>query len=263
MPDLELPHTPGCLVCGRDNPLGLRLSLFVEPITGTVRTTATPGPQHIGFEGVVHGGWIATVCDEAMVWAAIWASRRSCLAAELSVRFKQKAVIDSPLEITATVETSDRRLIETSCQFATADGIIIATAVGKYVPGSSELTAAFFKTLVGDASTREAATVLQSTDTSDPSTEVATPPVPVQVLDYQTDSSATQLQAIARFSDEFHANMALLCLEGEAIEASVQGHDGVLGPITSQIHLLVPKIDVARAKEILMTTPARPYLFPF
>src|SRR5690242_7987919 len=33
---LQLPHTPGCLVCGRNNDFGLKLSLFVEPSTGVV-----------------------------------------------------------------------------------------------------------------------------------------------------------------------------------------------------------------------------------
>ena len=70
---LELPHTRGCMVCGRGNPLGLGLSLFVDPASGVVRVNYTPAGPHIGFEGVVHGGVLATVIDEAMVWAATWA----------------------------------------------------------------------------------------------------------------------------------------------------------------------------------------------
>ena len=42
MPLLQLPHTAGCLVCGRDNPHGLRLDLHVEPATGAVRVEFTP-----------------------------------------------------------------------------------------------------------------------------------------------------------------------------------------------------------------------------
>ena len=74
---LELPHTSGCLVCGRDNPHGLHLSSFVDPETGVVTTTFTPAPHHIGFESVIHGGVLATVVDELMVWAAIWASQKA------------------------------------------------------------------------------------------------------------------------------------------------------------------------------------------
>ena len=53
---MELPHTAGCLVCGRENPHGLHLSLHVDQPTGVVRVAMTPGPTHIGFQGVVLKG---------------------------------------------------------------------------------------------------------------------------------------------------------------------------------------------------------------
>jgi len=56
----------GCLVCGRENPQGLHLHLDVDEETGVVRCEFTPLGTHIGFEGVVHGGILATVLDEAM-----------------------------------------------------------------------------------------------------------------------------------------------------------------------------------------------------
>src|SRR5215471_5557878 len=81
----ELPHTPGCLVCGRANPHGLHLSLFVDR-NSVVHTNYTPRPEHIGFSSIVHGGALATVLDEAMVWAATWSYKRFCYCAELTVR---------------------------------------------------------------------------------------------------------------------------------------------------------------------------------
>ena len=79
MPRIELPHTAGCLVCGRDNPHGLHLSLHVDPDSGIVTVDFIPLAEHIGFEGIIHGGVLATVLDEAMVWAATWAGRRFCV----------------------------------------------------------------------------------------------------------------------------------------------------------------------------------------
>src|SRR4051812_47048583 len=60
---LQLPHSAHCLVCGRDNPQGLKLDLFVDPDTGIVRSEFLPTQNHTGFAGVVHGGAIATVLD--------------------------------------------------------------------------------------------------------------------------------------------------------------------------------------------------------
>src|ERR1700694_4891372 len=67
---IELPHTRGCVACGHDNPHGLGLALHVETEDGTVTVQFVPRAQDIGFEGIIHGGVLAMVVDEAMVWAA-------------------------------------------------------------------------------------------------------------------------------------------------------------------------------------------------
>src|SRR5271155_4869386 len=133
MPLLELPHTAGCLVCGRDNPHGLHLTSFVDPDTSSVTTTFTPAPYHIGFESIIHGGVLATVLDELMVWTAIWASKKACVAAEMSLRFIQKAGVGKPLHATAKIIRQRSRLIETSAEIYYGS-ILICTSVGKYVP---------------------------------------------------------------------------------------------------------------------------------
>ena len=88
MPLIPLPRTAGCIVCGPANPHGLCVASRVDTDAGRVELPFTPAPHHIGFDGLVHGGVLSTVADEAMVWAAIWATRRSCVAGELSVRFR-------------------------------------------------------------------------------------------------------------------------------------------------------------------------------
>jgi acyl-coenzyme A thioesterase PaaI-like protein len=161
MPFLELPHTAGCLVCGRDNPHGLNLSSLVDPDTGIVSTTFTPAPHHIGFESIIHGGILATVADELMVWSAIWASGKACVAAELSLRFIQKAVIGQPLNCTAKITRQRSRLIETTAEIH--DGaLLICTAAGKYVPLGPGETRAFFKTFADEPDSRESAEMLRS-----------------------------------------------------------------------------------------------------
>jgi len=64
----ELPHTHSCFVCGEANPLGLKLRF--ESDGQIVRTRFTPCPDHMGFKDVIHGGLLATVLDEIMVWFA-------------------------------------------------------------------------------------------------------------------------------------------------------------------------------------------------
>jgi acyl-coenzyme A thioesterase PaaI-like protein len=161
VPMLQLPHTTGCLVCGRDNPHGLRLDLHVDPQTSTVRVELTPRPEHIGFEGIVHGGVLATVLDEAMVWAATWAGRRFCVCAELTTRFRREAAVGRQLLIEAKIESNRPRLIITSGEVRdVVSGEVVAIGNGKYIPVPADRNGVFMRTLVPDRATDEAAQVL-------------------------------------------------------------------------------------------------------
>lgn len=169
---IELPHTAGCLVCGRQNPHGLRLSLHVEESSGLVTVEFTPRPEHIGFERIVHGGILATVLDEAMVWAATWTGRRFCVCGEMSVRFRKTAAVGRALRCEALVESGASRrpgtprLIHATGKVVEVDGgALIAEATGKYVPVSPARNRDVVKTLVDEPSTERAAMTLKEAAT--------------------------------------------------------------------------------------------------
>jgi len=158
---LELPHTAGCLVCGPGNAKGLRLHLHVDPQTGIVQTRFAPGAEHIGFAGMAHGGVLAAVFDEAMVWAASWAGKRFCVCGEMNVRFRRKAPVGHELIFRARVESSRAKLIATSAEAVDAHGVIVAAATGKYVPIPREENHQFVRTFVSDPATAAAAEMMQ------------------------------------------------------------------------------------------------------
>src|SRR5256714_11851987 len=163
---LQLPHTNACLVCGRDNPHGPKLDLFVHEKSGVVRAEFTPTEHHSGFERIVHGGMIATVLDEAMVWAATWRVRRFCLCAELTVRFRQGSAPGQLLKIEATVETSRPRMVETAGKIFDGSGKLLVTAQGKYIPVTPEQHQAVISTFVTHPETQKAADFLRGVITS-------------------------------------------------------------------------------------------------
>jgi acyl-coenzyme A thioesterase PaaI-like protein len=159
----ELPHTPNCLVCGRSNPHGLHLALHVDPHTSTVTTHFTPTHDHIGFEGIVHGGLLATILDEAMVWAATWHGKRFCVCGELVTRFKESATVGRPITVTARIDQARKKLITTTAEVRrTDDNTLLASATGKYVPLDDTRNQAFIATLVNDPQTLPAATHLRA-----------------------------------------------------------------------------------------------------
>lgn len=160
MPRLQLPYSRGCLVCGRDNPIGLQLTGFIDDVTGAVSTTFVPTAHHIGFHGVIHGGILATVLDEAMVWAATWAGKRFCLAAEMNVRFRSPARVGATLTVEAKLDYARTRLVTTTGLIRDGD-TLIAEATGKYIPLPADENARFVATLVDDPASAEAAAMLR------------------------------------------------------------------------------------------------------
>lgn len=152
---LELPHTRGCLACGRDNPHGIHLNLSVDDATGIVTAQFIAADHHMGFEGIVHGGLLATVLDEAMVWAATWSGKRFCVCGELNVRFRRSVQIGQPLNVEAKITSTRSRLIETEAFLRDAAGQVLVESTGKYVPVSPERNRAVIETFVSEPQTEQ------------------------------------------------------------------------------------------------------------
>jgi len=157
----ELPHTRGCVVCGKENPHGLHLRLHVDEPSGRVSCEFVPQAEHIGFEGVIHGGVLATVLDEAMVWAATWAGRRFCVCGELNVRYRQGVTVGQRLRVEAKVSTHRSRLVETTGSIADENGNVLVSAEGKYVPVAPARNREFVATLVPEPQTQQALAALR------------------------------------------------------------------------------------------------------
>ncbi len=128
-----LPHTYSCFVCGESNDCGLKIRF--ETDGQLVRARFLPRPEHVGFKHAIHGGIIATLLDEIMVWACAVQTRRFAYCAELTVRYL------SPLrpgeEVLATGElVSNRRnkLFEAKGELRNQAGLVLASATAKYLP---------------------------------------------------------------------------------------------------------------------------------
>ena len=74
-----------CFACGADNPRGLQLKFRVDP-DGTATATFVLGSEWEGSRGIVHGGIVTTLLDEAMT-KAVAASGCKSITAELQCDF--------------------------------------------------------------------------------------------------------------------------------------------------------------------------------
>jgi uncharacterized protein (TIGR00369 family) len=112
-----------CFVCGPKNPIGLRLKFDWDG--KEVKAKFTPGGYHQGWAGLVHGGIISCLLDEAMSYAALYSGVNG-LTARMQVRFKRPQPIDEPLTVTGAVTRKTRRLVETKAELRLGDGTLVA-----------------------------------------------------------------------------------------------------------------------------------------
>jgi uncharacterized protein (TIGR00369 family) len=112
-----------CFVCGPKNPIGLKLKFSWDG--KEVKSRFTPGEYHQGWAGLVHGGIINCLLDEAMSYAALY-SGVNCLTAKMQTRFKRPQPIDEPLTVTGVVTRKTRRLVETRGEIRLDDGTLVA-----------------------------------------------------------------------------------------------------------------------------------------
>lgn len=127
-----LPEFDGCWVCGQSNPAGFRIRLQVRD--SVVTAEFAPQAEHSGYGGVVHGGVLSALLDEAMAWAACVRARRFCLAAELQVRFIKPVPPRRILVVKATASEGQHRLINASAILSGTDGTAYARSAGRFVP---------------------------------------------------------------------------------------------------------------------------------
>jgi uncharacterized protein (TIGR00369 family) len=144
----ELPHTRSCFVCGESNPAGLNLRF--ETDGRIVHTRFVPRAEHVGFKQIIHGGLIATVLDEIMVWACAVQTKRFAFCAELKVRFLNPLKPNEQVTALAELVADRKRVFEARAELRNAAGMVLATAAGKYLPIKAADAAEFAADFVGD-----------------------------------------------------------------------------------------------------------------
>jgi acyl-coenzyme A thioesterase PaaI-like protein len=132
------PSTPShpqpqsiCIVCGPDHPHGLRLK-FDLASDGSVGAHWTPAEDWQGFRGIIHGGIIGMVLDEAMAKAV--AAVGIALTGELRVRFRHPVAPGEDLRIRGWIVERTRRVIKAEATLTTVDGCERAHAWSAFLP---------------------------------------------------------------------------------------------------------------------------------
>jgi len=125
-----------CFGCGQDNPIGLKLSFQWDG--KSARAEFTPTEFYQGWPGLVHGGIIICMLDEAMAYAALFEGM-NCVTAEMRIKLSRPASVGEPLVITSSVTKKTRKLVESRATVSLKDGTPIAEGKAtQFVVNSSD-----------------------------------------------------------------------------------------------------------------------------
>lgn len=134
--------TAACFVCGRDNPDGIRAQV-VAGESGAVVLAELPN-KLVGLPGILHGGIVVALLDEAMWYAVFGKTRIPSVTAHLEARFVRPAPPGQPLLAVARLEDVTpaaaleegsprrRRIGRVVARLLDRDGRIIAAARGRF-----------------------------------------------------------------------------------------------------------------------------------
>ena len=118
-------HWPGsCFGCSATNPQGLKLS-FRHTEQGCSTSCTVPG-NLCGFDGLVHGGIIATLLDEVSGWAIFSHLGRLGVTREMTTRYQKPVPINTELIIEGRIVSHDERTAVVRATIHSTDGMLLA-----------------------------------------------------------------------------------------------------------------------------------------
>lgn len=122
-----------CFICGEKNPKGLNLS-FTDTDNG-VSAVFILKKEYQGYKGIIHGGLIAAILDEAMIKAANQKGYNA-VTAEMTVRFMNPLMTDLEAWVEGRILKESKKILKATASLK-REGAIIAEAEGKlYVPSA-------------------------------------------------------------------------------------------------------------------------------
>jgi uncharacterized protein (TIGR00369 family) len=139
------PTSRSCFVCGRDNPLGLRTRWDSDRASGEARCQVTLPEAFNSYPGVVHGGIVAALLDEAMVRALLVEGGFDDLlvTARMEVAYRQATPTGKPLTVVARIRRKSGSRAQAEAEVRLEDGTVTATAEALLARPTPEVAAAW------------------------------------------------------------------------------------------------------------------------
>ena len=121
------PSSKNCFVCGRVNPVGLKIN-FNNTKAGEVTAEIRIPEAYQGYPGVVHGGIIAALLDEVSGRAHMTEQVRFMYTAQLNVSYRKPVPTNTLLLLKGTAGERKDRVAHARGEILDQDGRLLAEA---------------------------------------------------------------------------------------------------------------------------------------
>jgi uncharacterized protein (TIGR00369 family) len=132
----DLRDNERCYVCGGKNPVGLAVDFEINREARTIEAKFVPSENHQGYAGIVHGGVLSALLDEAMAKLASNLGGQA-VTAEITVKFTAPSAPGDELLVSGRLIDEGKRLVLAEAM-VTRGPVAIAEAKGKLLRTSSE-----------------------------------------------------------------------------------------------------------------------------
>jgi acyl-coenzyme A thioesterase PaaI-like protein len=113
-----------------ENPIGLKAFFYEDD--GRVIVKYTPGEEHQGYPGFVHGGIITALMDE-VIGRVVTSLDMWAVTAKLELKFRQPVPLGEELTIIGEMVRLRSRSFEAKGELRLADGTVAVEGYGVYV----------------------------------------------------------------------------------------------------------------------------------
>ncbi len=129
-----------CFVCGQQNPYGLHMLFRQED--NTIVSDFMPREEHQGFPGIIHGGIIAAVLDEALNRTSMFTDHPMwTMTGRLEIRYRRYVPYGQLLRVRASLDLQRGRLMQAKGKLILAEdeNIVFAEGQGTFMALTPEM----------------------------------------------------------------------------------------------------------------------------
>jgi len=136
----QLPSSRSCYVCGRENPVSLRMTFYLQD-NGEVTAYVLVPEAYAGYPGMVHGGNIVAMMDEAAGRAVTGEETNLFeVTSQLTVRYRQPVPTNQPLRVIGRLLKKRGKFSKAAGEIRNQAGELLAEAEAHFVELSKDFT---------------------------------------------------------------------------------------------------------------------------